>query len=374
MKKWVLLSYVSLLWSCGNIEEQESPKREEKTISDSTELIEMKENNIRMEENDLKSKNKHLIVFYNVENLFDTEDDPLTQDEAFTPFGEKEWTEERYQKKLHDLSAALEAISPSTLPSFIGLAEVENFKVVDALSKTGKLKTEGYQIIHGESPDTRGIDNALLYNPNYFSKIAHEFIRVDFPWDSDIKTRDILHAWGFNIAGEEIHIYVNHWPSRRDGESVTEKKRLRTADELKKSLNSVRQLNPEAKIIVMGDFNDLPSSRSIEEITDAKSIQEKGMMINLAIFEHRKGKGSLVHEGVWYMFDQLMISPNFLDQGQKGWYLHKKQDKAKSFYDEMLLYTDRNGNKIPNKTYGGDRYYGGYSDHLPVYFWLYESF
>lgn len=370
MRYVVLLAFVGLM-SCGVIDENEEESIE--PAPNPTAEINEKEGETTQLDMDLERRNKHLIVFYNVENLFDTKDDPLTSDEEFTPFGEKEWTEERYQKKLKDLADVIDAISPSTLPSFIGLAEVENYDVVKALSKTGTLSQAKYKIVHAESPDNRGIDNALLYDAKYFKKSNHEFIRVNFPWNEDIKTRDILHCWGTNIYGEEIHIYVNHWPSRRDGVNETEKKRLRTAEELKKSIAKVQSSNPEAKIIVMGDFNDLPNNKSIKEVIDAKGEREKGVLVNLSTSEFKKGKGTIVHEREWLMIDQMLVTPNFLEQNTNGWYLHKKQNKAKSFYDDMVLYTARDGDKMPNKTYGGDRYYGGYSDHLPVYFWLYEK-
>jgi exonuclease III len=370
MRFYCVLLCIALL-SCRDSNEQEN-KLDEPGSNIASDEKEIEKDEIKTDLG-LENKDKHLFVFYNVENLFDTEDDPLTSDEEFTPFGEKEWTEERYRKKLKDVASALAAISPSTLPSFIGLAEVENYQVVKELSKTGKLTGSNYKIVHAESPDNRGIDNALLYDPNYFKESAHEFIRVNFPWNTDIKTRDILHCWGLNAMGEEVHIYVNHWPSRRDGEKETEKKRLRTAEELKKSIAKVQNTNLNAKIIVMGDFNDLPDNKSIEEVIQSKTAREKGVLVNLSSSEFKKGKGSIVHEREWLMIDQMMVSPNLLEQRQKGWYLHKKQNSAKSFYKDMLLYTARDGNKMPNKTYGGDRYYGGYSDHLPVYFWLYEK-
>ena len=195
------------------------------------------------------------IVFYNVENLFDTIDTPDVIDEDFTPTGKLNWNASRYQKKLKDLVKVLSSASGSSYPAAIGLCEIENRAVVEDLMKTAEFNKMNYRVVHEESADDRGIDVAFAYNPKVMSELYHEKMRVRFDFDSKAKTRDILYVK--TLAGKDsLHFFVNHWPSRREGQEESEKRRLVPAQMLRAKSDSLRKVNPKAKIIIMGDFND----------------------------------------------------------------------------------------------------------------------
>lgn len=306
----------------------------------------------------------HTLVFYNVENLYDTQDDPRTADTEFTPFGEKQWTPERLDKKLHDLSEVLMSISAKH-PIVIGLTEVENREVVEQLTHTQRMSDVNYHIIHQESTDNRGIDLCLLYDQDHVTYLSHEYLRIHFPWNRDIKTRDVL-FFECNIGGEHFWIVANHWPSRRKGSEETEKKRIHVAKSVRKKLDELIFKFPESKILVMGDFNDEPNDLSITRYLKAKSnknIDDKELF-NLSFEDFSKGLGSSTHEGQWIMIDQMMINRNFLQNRNEG--LEIVNQKAEIFRPEELIFEQRKLEK-PNQTYAGDHYVGGVSDHLPIY-------
>jgi len=210
-------------------------------------------------------QNKDLtVVFYNVENLFDLEDEPEKLDEEFTPESDKKWNKERYDKKLKDISDVLSAINENDLPEIIGLCEVENRKVVSDLAKTGNLVSGKYKVVHHESPDTRGIDCALLYRADEFKVLEDYPIRIKFKDEPGYTTRDILYVRGNTFNKEEFHLFVNHWPSRVEGLQKTEPRRMEVARQLSEFIQAIVEKNKEAKIIIMGDFNDDPTSKSVK--------------------------------------------------------------------------------------------------------------
>jgi len=312
---------------------------------------------------DLLDVNNKAVVFYNVENLFDTKDDPNTSDDDFTPSGYKKWTSDRYYKKIDDLIRVFSSIDED-LPVLIGLAEIENRKVLQDLIRHRDMQGSEYSIIHEESPDTRGIDVALIIDKNRFSYIEHESIRIDFPWDKNIKTRDILYVKGAFNTQEVAHIFVTHWPSRRDGISQTEPKRLEVAGKLRERIDLIFQTEENPKILIMGDFNDAPMNKSLEFVLKAKAHKDSAPtdLYNLSYAAAESGMGSLVHDGQWEMLDQMICSADLLKKD--GIFI---DDDAEIFDPHWILYKTKDGNKMPNKTYGGKRYYGGYSDHLPVF-------
>lgn len=315
----------------------------------------------------LDSYHASSIMFYNVENLFDTKNDFLTEDDAFTPGGEKEWTQERYRKKLKDISNVIASLSLKKTPLLVGLSEVENIEVVEDLIQEPVLtNNSNYAIVHEESPDTRGIDVALVYDQNRFRYISHESIRIDFPWDERIKTRDILYVQGALASDELLHVFVNHWSSRRKGKKATEKKRLYIAEQLRKKVEDVLKQDANAKILVMGDFNDHPNDKSIQHVLKARKYQgiKDDELFNLMAYLNNEGKGTYVHNNKWGLLDQLMISKTLLNATEG---VKIKHNKGYILKKDWMLYEKRDGSKQPNKTYGGDNYYGGYSDHLPVY-------
>ncbi len=317
-----------------------------------------------------KGKKELTVVFYNVENLFDTINHPDKRDDDFTPKGKLKWDMKRYNKKLTKLSEVLSSINKKALPSIIGLCEIENRTVIEDLINQKKLKKGNYRIAHSESPDKRGIDCALIYNKSDFKYIKHETINIEFPWEKSYKTRDILYVQGLVGKKDTLNIFVNHWPSRRGGQKKSEPNRIFVAKQLKKTVDAIQAKNPLAKIVIMGDFNDEPSDKAVKEIlsagNDKKSTDPKALF-NLTYELQTKGEGSYNYRGNWNMLDNLIVS-NSLLKGTKG---YKTQHNSALIYrDKRICYKNKNGTYTPSKTYGGPRYYGGFSDHFPVYFKL----
>lgn len=313
-----------------------------------------------------KVKKNLTIAFYNVENLFDIENETGKNDGEFTPEGSKKWTNERYNKKLADLSRVLSSINENELPEIIGLCEVENEKVVSDLVKTGSLKSGNYKIVHHESPDFRGIDCALVYRPDEFKVISYSPIKVIFKDDPDYVTREILYVKGKVKGNEEFHIFVNHWPSRIGGNAETEIKRVTVATLLKSKIDSVLKNAPNANIVVLGDMNDEPLNKSLISVLGAKMPEEKSELVNLMFPDDLKNLGSYNYRNNWNMLDNIVVSAGLLDN--KGFKCTDK--KGYIFSQKWMEYKNQNGDISPNRTYGGPNYYGGVSDHFPVYFKL----
>ncbi len=312
-----------------------------------------------------KDRRNMTVVFYNVENLFDLVDEPVKKDEEFTPAGEKKWNEERYEKKLKDLAKVLTSVNKNELPEIIGLSEVENRKVLEDLVATGKLSGGNYKIIHYESPDFRGIDNALIYREDEFKVLDHFAVGIVFENKPDYKTRDILYVKGRTKNREKFHIFVNHWPSRIGGRERTEPARIAVASILKQKTDSIFSADKNAKIIIMGDMNDEPENRSLLETLGAKSPKnETAGLINLMFPADAEGKGSYNFRGNWNMLDHVIVSKNLLDE--KGFRVTDRRGYV--FHETWMEYKNREGRMSPNRTYGGPNYYGGISDHFPVYF------
>lgn len=333
------------------------------------------ENSIPEDPNNMITKSElmpideHPVVFYNVENLFDTKNDPSNNgDDEFTPEGENFWDDERYQLKLEHLSEVLLAANNQT-PLMCGLAEVENRAVLEDLCKSNLLKNVNYKITHFDSEDHRGIDCGFIYDADRFKPLLETKIAVRMENEPYFRTRDILYIKGHVIGGKEVHVFVNHWSSRREGQEITEPRRIQAAKTLREKIDEILHNNPEANIIVMGDFNDTPLDKSIYEVLSAKGQHElkSGDLINLLIKEQKKGLGTSVHQGDWDVFDHLIVSQGLL-QGQSG--LTIANNNAFIIRKEHFLYTYKNGDQKPGSTYGGNQYYGGYSDHLAVYFIL----
>ena len=309
------------------------------------------------------------LMFYNVENLFDTESNPEKQDDEFTPESEKAWDLEKYQKKLDDIASVIKAVDTGELPEIVGLCEVENLKVLEDLVLAKDIKRGNYGIVHHESPDTRGIDCALLYNMEEFRVISSEAIPVTFPFDSAITTRDILYVEGKTKDNETLHLFVNHWTSRWGGEKETEPKRLFCAVSLRKAVDMVLNDDARAKIIIMGDFNDEPTNRSVFEMLLANNKRKNAgdrELYNLMYDAHNeRNEGSYYYRGTWNMLDQIIVSRQVLKDAS-GW--HAGYEDGKILKADFMLYYDENRKDyVPNRSYGGPEYYGGISDHLPVY-------
>lgn len=314
-----------------------------------------------------KNKRNLTIAFYNVENLFDIENEPGKRDGEFTPDGSKKWTEERYQIKLDTLARVLSSINENELPEIIGLCEVENKKVVTDLVNSTHLAKGNYKVVHFESPDFRGIDCALIYRPDEFKVVKSFPVRVNFKDDSKYTTRDILYVKGETKNREEFHIFVNHWPSRIGGVAKTEPKRIEVAGILKSKIDSVLAASPKAKIIVLGDMNDEPSNTSLVDILEAQNPEtQNAELVNLMYPIHENKMGSYNYRGNWNMLDNIVVSTNLLDK--RGFECIDKQGFV--FNKVWMEHKSRNGQISPSRTYGGPNYYGGISDHFPVYFTL----
>ena len=210
------------------------------------------------------------IVFYNVENLFDTENDPVKFDDDFTPEGIKNWNSYRMYDKLKKTSKTLLSAGGWEAPALIGLCEIENRFVLEKLVAMPALEPSTYRIAHKESPDRRGIDVALLYRPDKFDLLHEEAIHMSFPFDTAIRTRDILYVKGLVNKGDTLHVFINHWPSRRGGQVASEPRRVHVASVLKARTDSLLTRNPKAAIVIMGDFNDSPENKSIHEILEGR--------------------------------------------------------------------------------------------------------
>lgn len=355
MKSAILFSISFVLFSCG-VESSKDEKKE-------------KLNNISSIQK-LEDFEGYPVIFYNVENLFDTINDPKTNDDEFTPKGSKKWNSKRYEDKLAKLSEVITSTNTNN-PLFIGLAEIENRFVILDLIQTGSLSNTKYRIAHFDSPDQRGIDVALAFDLERFFLLHSEAVPVKLKEDDDFKTRDILYVKGLLKDSIPLHIFVNHWSSRYGGQKESEHKRIRAANILKHKSDSLLAEDPNANILFMGDFNDYPTNKSISEVLGAKSIKEtnENEFINLLAPQHAEGKGTHNYRGKWGALDQIIISPSL----KEGKTISVKDNEAHILYEDFLLYEHKSGDKTPNRTYGGPNYFGGYSDHLLIYTFLESS-
>ncbi len=308
-----------------------------------------------------KPKEEYTISFYNLENLFDTIDDPNIDDDAFTPEGDKKWTPRRYKKKIKRLSKAMTTIGNDDVehpPVIFGIAEVENYEVIFDLIQSSSLEPYDYGIIHYDSPDERGIDVALLYRKQFFELIESRVYPIQFTRkNGEIDyTRDVLLVKG-NLNGELMYFIVNHWPSRRKGAAETEYKRIKIANLVLKIVTEIKEETKDPKIIIMGDFNDNPTDKSVKQTLVTNDFYNPME----SIFD--KGDGTGNHRGEWYLFDQIIISKTFY----QGVHTYKNA----GIYDKHFL-KDKLGKFVDNplRTYAGNWYKGGMSDHFPVYITL----
>ena len=308
-----------------------------------------------------KESTLNTVAFYNLENLFDTHNDNYTLDEDFTPQGAKRWTPKRYKSKLKKIAKTVARLGEgetSSPPVIVGVAEVENKKVVQDLIAIDPLHKIDYGCVHYDSPDERGIDCALIYHRKHFIVEYSEPINLlVYQEDGTLDaTRDILYVKGL-LNNEPVHIFINHWPSRRDGDVQTEYKRIKAAETLLTFMSKIEETDPDPNYIVMGDFNDDPKSKSIKTLTENKGLYNP--MEKLLTPE----RGSASYKRAWLLFDQIMISHSFLNF-EKGTHSFAHAN----IFDEHFLKEYKGKYKgSPYRTYAGKKYLGGYSDHFPVY-------
>ena len=304
------------------------------------------------------------VAFYNVENFFDPVKDTTTSYNEFSPGGDHHWTYSRYRRKERNIYKALAALGGWKGLSIIGLAEIENRKVLSDLIQNTPLHLENYRIIHYDSPDFRGIDVALLYRPKDFTPYFSKPIHISDPTDSTFRTRDILYVKGL-LMNDTIHLFINHWTSRYGGLMKTIPKRILEANLLMHQVDSIYKTNRNAKIFVMGDFNENPNDQGVKTLT--KRLQDSCVLVRVPsspLFGN--AKGTIKDGPEWSTFDQLYISKNV---NIKGSALFVKDESFHIFDAGFLLEKDKKylGNK-PDRSYVGFKYHGGYSDHLPVFF------
>ena len=314
------------------------------------------------------------IAFYNVENLFDYEDDPLIFDEDYTPEGKNRWTKKIYEDKLSKLARVISEMGADltgSSPEILGLAEVENQRVLEDLVNEPAIKDQNYGIVHFDSPDRRGIDVALLYKKRIFTPTTSQVHELEL-YDSQDRTkrnytRDQLLVSGM-LDGEMIHIIVNHWPSRYGGEERSRPSRIKAAQLNMKIMDSLFSEDPYAKIITMGDLNDDPASPSIKDVLKTKTHREDLKMkelYNPMEDMHKKGMGTLAYRDAWNLFDQIIISSELAKKDYSSYRLYKA-----GIFNKKFLQTPRGKYKgYPFRSYANG-YTGGYSDHFPVFIYL----
>ena len=313
-------------------------------------------------------KQRVRIMCYNVENFFDCVDDSTTNDNEFLATGRRVWNFSKYEKKQTNIARVITAVGEWDTPALVGLCEVESERCLQDLTHHSGLKNLRYKYLHHESPDPRGIDVALLYQPQLFKPIHDEAIRIRYPESPGSRTRDLLFASGILPTGDTLHVFICHFPSRLGGEKESEGKRRYVASVVRARVDSLFAANAKANIIIMGDFNDYPTNASMSEVLQALPLSDSmdtGKLYNLMYKLHAEGKGSNKHLGEWGALDQIIVSGNLLNP--TGTVLTRQED-AHFFDADFLLENDtKYMGKQPFRTYAGMKYQGGFSDHLPVY-------
>lgn len=307
------------------------------------------------------------VAFYNLENLFDYEDDPNNKgDDEYLPTGPYKWTQEKYQQKLNNMARVIGDLARPTCPggpAVIGISEVENERVVRDLVNTSPAKEMNLKYVHYDSPDRRGIDVALIYNPRLFRYTKSSTHPLIIPDNPNFKTRDQLLVEG-TMAGEHVCILVNHWPSRYGGAKSSPLREAAAA--LSKHIaDSVRTANPSAKVIIMGDLNDDPKDASVAKVLGAtrhKKDTPADGYFNATWGLYDKGIGTLCYQDSWCLYDQQILSANLLGKPTNGlsyW-------KTEVFNRDYLVTPDGKKKGYPLRAFNGNIWQNGYSDHFPT--------
>ncbi|MDO6674396.1 endonuclease/exonuclease/phosphatase family protein [Tenacibaculum sp. 1B UA] len=308
-----------------------------------------------------RRRNRFTVAFYNVENLFDTVDNPNTYDNDFTPNGKLKWGKKKYHHKLRKITSVISQLGNNQSaypPVIIGLVEVENAMVVNDLVKHKNLSKFNYDYVHYDSPDERGIDVALMYNKDFFEVISsetHPLLLTDNRGEVDY-TRDLLVVKGM-FNDELVHVLVNHWPSRREGETESEKNRIKAAQLTRSVMDKIKEEESAPKFIVMGDFNDDPTNKSIKEYLISDDLYNPMKPL------YERGIGTTTHYKKWHLFDQIMFSKAFFNVNEsKHSFLN-----AKIYNKDWLKIYKGKYKGSPFRTFIGPFYKGGFSDHFPIY-------
>lgn len=305
------------------------------------------------------------VAFYNVENLYDTENDPKTDDEEFTPDGKMQWTEDKYKIKLANLAKVISSLADDG-PEMFGLVEIENAKVVSDLLNEPALKSHNYKLVHHDSKDARGVDVAFCYDPSVFQYVADKAFTPKFT-DKNKKSRDFLVVEG-KVNGEPVYVFVNHWPSRREGKEESEIYRVEEAIHVKRVCDSILKKNGNANICLMGDFNDDPIDKSISEAIgakgDAKTTDKKSFYSPMFALYKPDTEGSLEYQGKWNVFDQFIMNGNLLNPKAKLQYM---SNSASIFHPDWLRVGYGKSKDSPRRSvFAGKFRDDGFSDHFPI--------
>jgi hypothetical protein len=311
-----------------------------------------------------------LIGFYNLENFYDTINNPMVNDEEFLPNSDRHYNTHIYMDKVDRLATVISQMGTDITPdglALLGVAEVENDTVLNDLIRSPKLRDRKWKIEHFDSPDFRGVDVGLLYNPKYF-KVLHSrplFVKLPGGSKDSYFTRDVLYVKGI-LDGDTVHVFVNHWPSRSGGEERSIPARAAAAGVCKQRVDSIMAINPNSKVVIMGDLNDDPISPSVTKTIGAKGkIKDVGVsgIYNPWTEMYKRGIGTLAYQDAWGLFDQIMVSQAWLDKAQPGYFFQK----AVIFNREFLVQKTGKFKGYSKRTWDGNTYNYGYSDHFPVF-------
>lgn len=313
--------------------------------------------------------------FYNLENLYDTVDNPIVDDNEFTSAGDKGYNGKIYADKLGRLATVIREMGTDYSPdgvALLGVAEIENDTVLQDLVGHALLRHRNYRFIHYDSRDIRGVDVALLYQPKYFKPLETVPLQVPLPGKSKDAafTRDILYVRGL-LDGEPVHIYVNHWPSRRGGEARSSPAREAAAGVCRAHFTRIRQQDPDARILVMGDLNDNPDNKSVTAVLGGRGDSRQltpDALYNPWLALYRKGIGTLAHRDSWGLFDQILLSPSWLGR-KDGLFFHRQHIYIKPY----MMQKSGRYKGYPLRTWEGNSYQAGYSDHFPVFIVLLKN-
>ena len=319
----------------------------------------------------------YAIGFYNVENLFDTIDNPMIWDEEFTPSGSKAWTKDKYNEKVANIASVISLIGRNQEIdglSLLGLSEIENDTVIMDLISHPQLNSRNYGFVHHSSPDRRGIDVALVYDTTVFQvdQVVPYPVHMQFSDTSKVRrTRDVLLVSG-RLDGLPLHITVNHWPSRSGGEKRSAVNRNIAATVNRRILDSLYTIDPEVRFVVMGDLNDDPDNASlVKHLRAARKLNKisGSEMYNPMSNLYNKGLGSNAYRDRWSLFDQIVVSAPFVTNTQSG----LQFIEARIFNKNFLIERKGKYKGYPKRTFDFDAYQSGFSDHLPVYMVIAKS-
>jgi len=300
---------------------------------------------------------EYRVGFYNVENLFDTINDPATRDNDFTPTNSKKWNKARYTKKIENLSSVLFYIDSTYSTAVIGLAEVENKAVVKDLINSQRLKNISYKIIHQDSPDSRGIDVCAIYNSKLFTYQEHHYITVNLNSKTKPNTRDILVLQG-TIAENDVCFIFSHWPSRVGGKQKSDLDRKQVASMIHLIAKKIHTDNPISDIVIMGDFNDTPFDENVYKELKADTLINASTLYYNASYKAAVHKeGTYFYKGKFQMLDNAVVLQEMFNN---------KKVEFSVVNPPFLCFKKQNGTLVPNRSFGGKEYFGGYSDHFPI--------